>query len=303
MVTLVADAQVAGLRALEQSGVRAAPVQRGVRSALEVLIEGLAVGTRDAAAVAGAAMQTRYRVHRFDFLLNPASRPSGQAEPTFEIDDRPDPSMRLIVPRSIGHVPEQVAVRLSDVTVLANRSIFRSRVRVDTVVVTASVDSAQAVQGHSFFVDRVKDGDRLPMDNVRIFDGPVGRFLDIAIWVSKADQQEVQLAELLAAESNTPDVAAALTTLAALAVAAPTAAAIAGSVAAVATLVRTGARLLSAHAGTSIGVYRTSLLPHERYGAGEPGAPASRLGQHRRAGPRARVRDHRRRLAAMIQSG
>jgi hypothetical protein len=35
-------------------------------------------------------------------------------------------------------------------------------------------------------------------------------------------------------------------------------------------LVGTGARLLSAHAGTSIGVYRTSLLPHERYGAGEP---------------------------------
>lgn len=269
-VTLVADAPVAGLRALEQSGMRTRSMDRGPQSALDVLIESLAAGTRDATAVSGAVKQTRYRVHRLDFLLHPTTRPSGQTEPAFEIDDRPDPSMRLIVPRSLGSVPDQIAVRLCDVTVLANRSIFRSRVRVDTLVVTASADAAQAIQAHSFFVDRVKDGDRLPMDNVRIFDGPVGRFLDLAVWVSKADQQDVRLAELLAQELNSQDVAAALTTLAALAVAAPAAAAIAGSVAAVATLVRTGARLLSAQAGTSIGVYRTSLLPHERYGAGAP---------------------------------
>jgi hypothetical protein len=269
LVTLVADAPVSGLRALEQPGVRTRSVDRGPRSALDLLIEDLAAGTRDAAVVgAGAARQTRYRVHRFDFLLHPETRPPGDTEPEFEIDDRPDPSMRLIVPRALGSVPEQVAVRLSDVTVLANRSLFKARVRVDTLVVTASAE--QAVQAHSFFIDRVRDGDRLPMDNVRIFDGPVGRFLDIAVWVSKADQQDVRLADLLAAELNSQDVAAAITTLAALAVAAPAAAAIAGSVAAVATLVRTGARLLSAHAGTSIGIYRTSLLPHERYGAGEP---------------------------------
>jgi hypothetical protein len=270
-VTLVADAPVSGLPALEQSGLRTRSGDLGPRSGLDLLIESLAAGTRDAAAAAGgAAGETRYRVQRFDFLLHPEPRPAGDTEPDFEIDDRPDPSMRLIVARTFGPVPAQVAIRLSDVTVLANRSVFRSRVRVDTLVVTASAEEAQAVQAHSFFVDRVKDGDRLPMDTVRICDGPVDRFLDIAVWVSKADQQDVRLAELLAAELNSQDVAAAITTLAALAVAAPAAAAVAGSVAAVATLVRTGARLLSAHAGTSIGVYRTSLLPHERYGAGAP---------------------------------
>ncbi|MBA2278540.1 MAG: hypothetical protein H0W06_12340 [Chloroflexia bacterium] len=270
LVTLVADAPVSGLRALEQAGVKTRSVERGPRSALDQLIEDLAVGTRDASAVAGSANPTRYQVHRFNFLLHPGSRPTGDAEPAFEVDERPHPSMRLITPRAIGPTPEQVAVRLSDVTVLGNRSVFRSRVRVDTMVITSSADEAQSIQTQTFVVDRVKDGDRLPMDNVRIFDGPVGRFLDIAVWVSKADQQEVQLADLLAAELNSQEVAAALTTMAALAVAAPAAAVIAGSVAAVATLVRTGARLLSAHAGTSIGVYRTSLLPHERYGAGQP---------------------------------
>jgi hypothetical protein len=255
---------------LEQAGVKTRSVVRGPASALEMLIEDLAVGTRDAAAPAGAVQSTRYRVDRFDFLLHPEARPTGESEPAFEVDERPHPSMRLITPRSLEPTPEQVAVRLSDVTVLSNRSIFKARVRVDTLVVTAAADESQSIQAHTFFVDRVKDGDRLPMDNVRIFDGPVGRFVDIAVWVSKADQQEVKLADLLAAELNSQEVTAALTTLAALAVAAPAAAVIAGSVAAVATLVRTGARLLSAHAGTSIGVYRTSLLPHERYGAGQP---------------------------------
>jgi hypothetical protein len=245
-------------------------IDRGPKSALDLLIEDLAVGTRDAAAVVAAVKPIRYRAHRFDFLLHPEHRPSGEGEPDFEIDERPHPSMRLITPRTLAPAPEQVAVRLSDLTVVSNRSILRSRVRVDTLVVTSATVDAQAIQAHTFFVDRVKDGDRLPMDNVRIFDGPVGRFLDIAIWVSKADQQEVRLADLLAAELNSQEVAAAVTTLAALAVAAPAAAVIAGSVAAVATLIRTGARLLSAHAGTSIGVYRTSLLPHERYGAGQP---------------------------------
>ena len=42
--------------------------------------------------------------------------------------------------------------------------------------------------------------------------------------------------------------------------------------AAVATLVRTGARVLDHILGKSIGVYRTSLLPHENFGAGKPTA-------------------------------
>jgi hypothetical protein len=90
------------------------------------------------------------------------------------------------------------------------------------------------------------------------------------VWVSKADDKEIALADLLLGEVKSEEVAGAITTLAALALAAPPAAAIAGSVAAVATLIRTGARLISNVAGTSIGVYRTTLLPHERFGAGDP---------------------------------
>ena len=268
LLTLVADSPVAGLTALTQTGVKTRSL--APRSGLERLVEDLAVGTRDARPQASTAKTTRYRVYRFDFLLHPRARPAGGQEPVFEVDERPDPSFRLVTPRALAALPQQVAVRLSDLTVLSNRSLFKARVRVDTLVVTAGADGTQALQAHTFFVDRVKDGDRLPMDNVRIFTGPVQRFLDIAVWVSRADQQEIRLADLLAAELNSQEVAGALATLAALAVAAPAAAAITGSIAAVATLVRTGARLLNAYSGTSIGVYRTSLLPHERYGAGQP---------------------------------
>ncbi len=270
MLTLVADAPVAGLTALTQAGVATRSMApRGELSGLEVLVEDFSVGTRDAHNEAQTTKPTRYGVQRLEFLLHPQPRPSGEDEPGFEVDERPDPSFRLVTPRGVD-APQQVSVRLADVTVLSNRSLLRAKVRVDTLVVTAAADGAQAVQAHTFFVDRVKDGDRLPMEDVLVFDGPVHRFLDLAVWVSKVDQQEVRLAELLAAELNRKDVAAAVTTLAALAVVAPAAAAVAGSVAAVATLVRTGAKLLSAYSGTSIGVYRTSLLPHERYGAGDP---------------------------------
>jgi hypothetical protein len=60
--------------------------------------------------------------------------------------------------------------------------------------------------------------------------------------------------------------------LAGLAVAAPQAALVAGAVGAVAVLVRASAVLLDKATGKSIGVYRTSLLPHERFGAGDPAA-------------------------------
>ena len=75
-------------------------------------------------------------------------------------------------------------------------------------------------------------------------------------------------------------------TLAGLAVAAPQAAVVAGSAAAVAALVRAGGRVLDALQGKSIGVYRTSLLPHERFGAGEDEGTAGRHpGRGGAAGP------------------
>jgi hypothetical protein len=273
VLTIVADHPISGLEALQQTGVKTRSVARSPSSSIERLIADLSVGTRDARPQASAPGETRYRVQRFDFLLHPTTRPaeSGSPEAKFEIDARPDSTFQLIVPRSATPPPHQVSVRLAELTVHSNRSILASKVRVDFLVVTAPPDATMVpYQARSVFVDRVKSGDRLPYDNLLIYDGPVDRFLDLAVWVSKADHREVGLAELLQTELNGREVAGAIATLAALAVAAPTAAVVAGSVGAVATLIGTGARLLSDFMGTSIGVYRTSLLPHERFGAGDP---------------------------------
>jgi hypothetical protein len=143
-------------------------------------------------------------------------------------------------------------------------------VRVDALVVTAPPKGGDApYQAVTKRFDRVKDGDRLPFDDVLVYEGPVGRFLDLAVWVAKADHRDRDLTDLLADEVTSEDVQAGLVTLAGLAVAAPQAAVIAGSAAAVASLVRAGGRVLDALQGKSIGVYRTSKLPHERFGAGE----------------------------------
>ena len=272
ILTIVADNPISGLTALEQTGVKTRSAM-SPSSSIERLIADLGIGTRDASPQASTPNGTRYRVQRFDFLLHPTKRASdlGSAEVEFEIDARPDPTFQLIVPRSAIPPPHHVSVRLAELTVHSNRSILASKMRVDFLVVTAPTEATMVpYQARSVFVDRVRSGDRLPYENLLIYDGPVDRFLDLAVWVSKADDREVGLAELLQTELNGREVAGAIATLAALAVAAPTAAVVAGSLAAVATLIRTGARLLSAFAGTSIGVYRTSLLPHERFGAGDP---------------------------------
>jgi hypothetical protein len=276
LILLISDAPVDGLPALEQAGVKTRAALGAARSAsnpLERLIGDLVTNTRDARPVDQESGGTRYRVERFDFLLHPTPRPVGtdESEPEFEIDSRADATFRMILPRGAGHAPERVSVRLKELTVKSNRALLRSKVRIDFMVVTASTDtSISPYLAQTVFFDRIQDGDRLPFDNLLIYDGSVGRFLDIAVWVSKADDKEVALTELLLGEVKSEEVAGAITTLAALALAAPPAAAVAGSVAAVATLIRTGARLISNIAGTSIGVYRTTLLPHERFGAGDP---------------------------------
>ena len=220
----------------------------------------------------------RYRVHRFDFVLHPVTRPGGGAEPKFEVDERPDPSFRLVVPRGV-EPPSRVAVRLKELTVHRNRAFLASRVRVDALVVTAApAGSGAPFQAGTARFDRIRDGDRLPFDDLLVYEGPAGRFLDLAVWVARDDSRDLDLADLLAAETADPAVAGALSTLAGLAVAAPAAALVAGSAAAVAVLVRTAARAIEKATGTSIGVYRTSLLPHERFGAG------SGVGRHPSSG-------------------
>ena len=279
-VTIVSDEKIDGLKRLEQVGVRPrGPGAKGPTSALERLIDALEVGRRDARPAPAEAKPTRYGVHRFDFVLHPVARVDGDAddEPGFQVDDRPDPSFRLVVPRSVD-APSRVAVRLKELTVHSNRSLLASTVRIDAMVVTAPPQRAgEPFRAATTRFDRVKDGDRLPFDDLLVYEGPVGRFVDLAVWVAKDDQRELDLADLLAREAGSDEVKGAVTVLAGLAVAAPQAALVAGSAAAVAKLVRTGARLLDAVQGKSIGVYRTSLLPHQRFGAA-PDPPG--IGRH-----------------------
>lgn len=273
-VTIVADAKVAGLRSLEQDGVpRAGPGTEAPASSLERLVNALAAGRRDArpAGATATEKQTRYRVHRFDFVLHPVGRSEDAGEPEFEVDERPDPSFRLVTPRSAG-APSRVAVRLKELTVHSNRSILSSSVRIDALVITAPPEgSGEPYRAATARFDRVKDGDRLPFDDLLVYEGAVGRFVDLAVWVARDDQRDLDLADLLTRETAGAEVKGAI---AALGMAAPQAAVVAASTAAVATIVRTGARVLDAVRGKGIGVYRTSLLSHQRFGAAAhpPGA-------------------------------
>jgi hypothetical protein len=278
LVTVVSDDKVTGLGRLEQEGVKSRAVgARPPASNLEQLIDDLNVGRRDSRPPAIPLKPVRYRVHRFDFVFHPEGRGGDADEPEFEIDERPDPSFRLVVPRG-KKPPTHVAVRLKELTVHSNRSFLASAVRIDAMVVTAPPEGARdPYRAATVRFDRVKDGDRLPFDDLLVYEGPVGRFLDLAVWVAKDDQRDLDLGDLLAREAGSDEVKGAVAVLAGLAVSSPQAAVVAGSVAAVGTLIRTGARLLDAVQGKSIGVYRTSLLPHQRFGAGDD---ATGIGRH-----------------------
>jgi hypothetical protein len=267
VVSIVTD-KPQDLTQLSQPGVKGTRGEEG-SSALQRLVESVNIGVRDAAAQADIVDVVRYRVERFDFLLHPTSRVDAD-EPTFELDDRPDPSFRLVIPRAAEALPTRVAFRLGEIVVHSNRALLSSAVRVDAMVVTRSDPDGDPYRAATARFDRVRDGDRLPLDNLLVYEGTVGDFVDLAVWVARDDRTGLDLAELLRQEASGKDVKAAIAVLAGLAVAAPQAAVAAASVAAVATLVRTGARLLDAAVGKSIGVYRTSLLPHERFGAGDP---------------------------------
>jgi hypothetical protein len=212
----------------------------------------------------------RYQIERFDFYLHAGIRPA--EEPPFEIDERPDPSLRLVIPRSGGQVPRRVAVRLKEIVVHSNHALRTATVRIDSLLITRTTDGSEPYRPSTYRFSGVRDGDRLPMDNLLLYEGPISDFLDLAIWVSRDDAKGLDLAGLFEREATGEDVKGAIALLAGLAIAAPQAALVAGAVGAVAVLVRTGAVLLDAATGKSIGVYRTSLLPHERFGAGDPAA-------------------------------
>ena len=93
----------------------------------------------------------------------------------------------------------------------------------DAIVVTGPT-SGDAVSAYELKTARftgIKDGDRLPFDNLLVYYGPVAHFLDMAVWVSRNQKDSLSLADLFKTELNSAEFKTAAAVLAGLAVAAP----------------------------------------------------------------------------------
>lgn len=267
LIVIVSDAPQ-DLRPLERQGMRA--IASPLRQTLDQIGRG---GTRDLVPDWQVA-DVRYSVDHISFLLHPSPAPF-QDKGKFLLDDRPEPSFLLLAPRlasrGIQEPPSNIAIRLKDLIVHRNRALFGTEIRIDTLVVTSPTDGqdGKSYKVETFPFPRVKDGDRLPFDNLRIYHGPVAHFLDMAIWVSREQKDSLTLAEMFKTELNSAEFKTAAAALAGLAVAAPQAALVVGAIGASAVLVNIGAKLLLQATGKSIGLYRTSYLAHERFGLGQ----------------------------------
>ena len=224
-------------------------------------------GTRDAPPEQPSVDERRYAVEHIEFLLSPGPAPVRESA-EFLRDDRPHVSMRTLAPRALSPPPATIAVRLVEAVVHRNRAVFGASIRVDTMVLTGGSKPDDCYRVQTVRFPKVKDGDRLPLDNLLLYLGPVQGFIDLALWVSRDAGESLALSELLANQLNDTEVQGALAALAGLVLAAAPAAAAVAAVGAVGTLVNVGYRLLVAATGASIGVYRTSLLPHEQFGVG-----------------------------------
>ncbi len=211
----------------------------------------------------------RYAVKRIDFLLSPSPAPDLD-EGTFLIDRRPPQSLLVLAPKSAEEPPSQVAVRLKELIVHSNRALFSTEIRIDNMIVTGAIDedSDSFYQVETARFPKIKDGDRLPLENMLVYHGPVAHFVDMAVWVSRDQKDSLTLAEMIKSEMNSADFKVATTAVAALAVPAPQAALVVGAVGGAATLIQIGTRLLLQAAGKSIGLYRTSHLAFEQFGVG-----------------------------------
>jgi hypothetical protein len=161
-----------------------------------------------------------------------------------------------------------VAVRIAELIVHHNRALGSADIRVDAVVFTGGSGNQPVYRAETMRFGNVRDGERLPLDNMLIYHGPAVDFLDIAIWVSRDTTGSLALGALLEDKLTGPVVQAAGAQMAGLALTAPHAAAAVAVVGAGAVLVNTAYELLTGVVGASIGLYRTSLLAQEQYGIG-----------------------------------
>jgi hypothetical protein len=252
------------LSVFAQEGVTAAT--RGASSLRQALAAAVSGVTREWADVDGGGV--RYAVVRLESQLTAVPAPARETA-GFLVDERPDPSMRLLQPRMRGvGVPQRVAVRLSELVVHRNRALLGADIRVDALVLTGGGEDFPVYRARTARFSNVRDGDRLPLDNLLVYHGPAVEYLDLAWWVSRDRRGSLALNDLLRQRMTSDDMKRAMESMAALALTAPHAVLAAAAVSACALIVTTAYQLLSTVVDDTIGLYRTSLLACERFGIG-----------------------------------
>ncbi|MEU5261147.1 caspase family protein [Amycolatopsis sp. NPDC021455] len=203
--------------------------------------------------------ERRYAARQFDYLLSPLPAPAEEAV-RFLLDERPSRSVRLLAP---GGAPATATVRLEQL-IVHRTGRLGGDLRVDGLVITAGPDGLPV---HRFTTTRfagVKDGDELTLGDVPAYAGPVGRYLDLAWWISP-DTGGPELAAQLEHRFSPDEFRRAAEALAEYVPAQPEAAAPVAATGAAAAIVNAVAEVLPA---AGAGLYRTTLLPDSGFGTG-----------------------------------
>jgi len=220
IIMIVTDSPV-NLRALETPG--AARAQAGSLHVLQQVAKQLAGGTRDL--TASEPEEDQFLVERIDFLLDPwpyvaaeqpGTRSSSSAGPTFIATASVPPNEAITrsgggfsLPFGFSAEPSspqrKLAIRIREMAVHKNGTIFpfATDLRLDAVIVTR-MQSGQTVPYHpvTFHFPNIKKGERLPFDDLLVYQGDVLDFVDMAIWVSRADAKSPSLDKLLVDEAS-----------------------------------------------------------------------------------------------------
>ncbi|MDY7083614.1 MAG: caspase family protein [Actinomycetota bacterium] len=260
VLALISDGPV-DVGVLRQQGVRTVTERHDGKSQLENLLSQIATGaTRDLGDA--PASRVRYAVVPIDFMVSPTEPPPAETA-SFLVDDRPGLPARLLSPR--GAAPGRVAVRIDELIVHRNRALGSADIRVDAMVLTNTDGGGPAYHAETARFGNIRDGDRLPLDNLLIYHGPAVDFLDIAVWVSRDTTGSLALGTLLEQKLNSPEMQEAGAQIAAAAPQVALGVAVAG---AAAVLVSTAYEVLLGVVGRSVGLYRTSVLAQEQFGLG-----------------------------------
>lgn len=252
------------LRMLEGAGYQVPRNARSTRSELEKQIEQMSRGATRDTMLGKPKRQVGYAVKHVRFALSSKPRAGARDRLEFLLDECPHESLRLASAR--GWNDKRIAIRLNEIVVHATHGWFKKRVRVDTIVITQNERDIYRCETARF--PGIKDGDRLPMDNLLIFHGKASQFVDMCVWVSQDEEDSPLLAELIAKELNSPEYTTAANALLGLALAGPQAAAGVAAIAGVATIAAIAQRVIKAVTERSIGLYRTSLLASDNFGIG-----------------------------------